>query len=120
MKYESIPAEVSADDVLKDRILSALKSVGVPSARNVSVEVHGGEIFLRGEVVSFYAKQVLQHSARRLAGDNPVIDEIRVVTPAAHGAHLAHRAARRIQGAYRAHIAHRFAGWGSAWGPYGY
>ena len=38
---------------------------------------------LRGEVISFYAKQVLQHSARRLAGDSQVIDEVRVVTPAA-------------------------------------
>jgi hypothetical protein len=37
---------------------------------------------LRGQVNSFYAKQLSQHSARRLAGDSQVIDEVSVVTPA--------------------------------------
>lgn len=66
---------------LERRITAALAALQIPSLRRVTVEVTPLAIVLRGEVHSYYAKQVTQHSARRLAGDSPVIDEVRVATP---------------------------------------
>ncbi len=67
---------------LERRISASLNSHHVPSLRKVTVESRDGNIVLRGEVYSFYAKQLSQHSARLLAGDRHVIDEVSVVTPA--------------------------------------
>ena len=76
--------EFSSDDpALAQRVYDALRSYRVPSMRHVRVEVVDGKIVLKGEVHSFYAKQVLQHSARLVAPDSQVIDEVSVVTPAA-------------------------------------
>jgi hypothetical protein len=76
------PNPTSADRELEQRIVASLKSHHVPSLHRVKVEVREGVVTLRGEVNSFYAKQLTQHSARRTAGDRPVIDELSVVTPA--------------------------------------
>jgi hypothetical protein len=78
--------EGSADERhLERRITDALSVHHVPSLRRVSVEVREGSVVLRGTVSSFYAKQLLQHSARRLSGNGYVIDsdEVAVATPAA-------------------------------------
>jgi hypothetical protein len=83
MQVENHLSSISADREFQERIVASLRTLGSPALRSVTVEVRDGTIMLRGEVVSFYAKQVLQHSARRLAGDSRVIDEVRVVTPAA-------------------------------------
>ena len=74
--------ERPTDAQLADRISRALQNHHLPSLRHVTVTVRGGTVELRGQVGSFYAKQLLQHSARRLAGDGRVIDEVSVVTPA--------------------------------------
>lgn len=73
---------LTTDQELERRISVSLNSNHVPSLRKVTVEVRDGNVVLRGEVYSFYAKQLLQHSARRVAGDRQVIDEVSVVTPA--------------------------------------
>jgi osmotically-inducible protein OsmY len=70
------------DVELEQRISASLRNHHVGSLRNVQVEARSGTVLLRGEVSSFYAKQLLQHSARRLAGESQVIDEVSVVTPA--------------------------------------
>jgi hypothetical protein len=79
-----IEAAIAASDrQLKQQITEALTRYQVGSLRGVEVQVGDRAILLRGQVTSFYAKQLVQHSVRRLAGDSPVIDEIRVVTPEA-------------------------------------
>lgn len=75
-------ATAQADYELEQRILSSLQGQHVPSLRNITVHAQQGHVVLRGHVTSFYAKQLSQHSARRLAGESRVIDEVRVVTPA--------------------------------------
>ena len=83
MQTQNDRRKSSHDTELEARITASLIGHHVPSLRNVSVEVLGDTVVLRGEVSSFYAKQLSHHSARRLAGDTPVIDEVRVLTPAA-------------------------------------
>ena len=73
---------LTPDQELERRISASLNSKHIPSLRKVLVEVRDGNVVLRGEVYSFYAKQLSQHSARRVAGDRHVIDEVSVVTPA--------------------------------------
>lgn len=75
-------ATAQADFELEQRILSSLQGQHVPSLRHITVHAHQGNVVLRGYVTSYYAKQLSQHSARRLAGENRVVDEVRVVTPA--------------------------------------
>jgi len=70
------------DQDLEQRILASLGDLHVPSLRGVTVQARGGQVVLRGQVTSFYAKQISQHSARRVAGEDRVVDEVRVVTPA--------------------------------------
>jgi hypothetical protein len=71
----------TADRQLERQIWSFLESHHVPSLRHVCIEAQRGTVTLRGRVSSFYAKQLLQHSARRLAGEGQVIDEVEVATP---------------------------------------
>lgn len=71
-----------ADFELEQRILTSLQVQHVPSLRHITVHAQQGHVVLRGYVTSYYAKQLSQHSARRLAGEHRVIDEVRVVTPA--------------------------------------
>ena len=94
MAIDSITAELNptreapsirrpSDVDLETRITASLRQQPIPSLRKVVVEAADGTVVLRGEVNSFYAKQVSQHSARQLAGENCVVDEVSVVTPAA-------------------------------------
>ena len=71
------------DRELEQRIWTFLASHHVPSLRHVRIDATRGIVTLRGQVSSYYAKQLVQHSARRLAGDGRVIDELSVATPAA-------------------------------------
>ncbi len=82
MRLESNHRPNFGDRELEQQIVTSLRRHHVPSLRNVTVQASQGQVVLRGEVTSFYAKQLSQHSARRLAGDNHVIDEVSVVTPA--------------------------------------
>jgi hypothetical protein len=73
----------AGDTALAQQILASLKDCHAAGLRRVRIEIRAEAIVLRGEVQSFYAKQALPHSARRLAGNREVIDEVGVVTPAA-------------------------------------
>jgi hypothetical protein len=77
------PTDPTTDRELERRIGNFLDSHHVPSLRRVRIEATRGVVSLRGQVSSYYAKQLVQHSARRLAGDGRVIDEVSVATPAA-------------------------------------
>jgi hypothetical protein len=76
-------SHLNDDTELSRRILAALQDRHVPSLRNVKIEPQDGALFLRGQVHSFYAKQIAHHSARLLAGNIRVIDEISVIPPSA-------------------------------------
>ena len=82
MSFESEATKQGADLELESRITESLQKLYVPSLRNVTVEARRGTVVLRGEVNTFYAKQLSQHSAR-LAGENRVIDEVSVIPPCA-------------------------------------
>ncbi len=83
MRIKNDRSNISTDVELEQRIAAALKDHHVGSLRKVKVEARGGTVVLCGEVNSFYAKQLSQHSARRLVGNNNVVNEVSVATPAA-------------------------------------
>ncbi len=83
MRIENQQPRWSHNVELEQAITASLRGQHVPSLRHVRVEAKAGVVVLRGEVTSFHAKQLSHHSARRLAGDSQVIDEVSVVTPAA-------------------------------------
>lgn len=80
------PAE-DADRDLERRIMNYLARRHVPGLRQLEVKASNGTVTLRGQVRSFYEKQLSQHCCRRVAGVMKLIDAIDVVnfgnTPAA-------------------------------------
>ena len=72
-------ATVAEDDLdLTHRVERYLHSKQVRSLRDVSVDVKAGRVVLRGEVGSFYEKQLCLNCTRRVAGDLDLVDEILV------------------------------------------
>jgi osmotically-inducible protein OsmY len=67
---------VSSDHELEHSVLNLLRDQS--ASRRVTVEVADGTVTLRGEVKSFYRRQLLVHGCRRLPGVASVIDELRV------------------------------------------
>ena len=63
---------------LQRRVRSYLKSQARTSLRLIEVEAHRGVITLRGEVGSYYEKQLTWHAAARVAGVRRLIDEVLV------------------------------------------
>ena len=61
------------------KVVAALGALSVPSLRNVQVEVDDGVIYLRGRVLTFYAKQLARHAATRYGEGAQVTDEIEVI-----------------------------------------
>jgi osmotically-inducible protein OsmY len=56
----------------------------MPGLRNLQVEARNGTVVLRGQVGSFYEKQLGHQCCRRVAGVQKLIDSIDVVSmPAA-------------------------------------
>lgn len=76
---------MDADHDLARRVTTYLHSKQQRSLRNVSVEANGGTVVLRGEVGSFYEKQLCLSCTRRVAGVSNLIDEILVTNYAAVG-----------------------------------
>lgn len=72
---------------LREQIVAALAQHYVPSLRGITIEVSERQVAVRGQVTSFYAKQLVHHSVRRLAAASELVDEVRVVTPASFRDH---------------------------------
>lgn len=53
-----------ADRDLEQQLIAKLRGLGLPALRRLSVEVHSGVVTVRGQVRSFYEKQLAQHSYR--------------------------------------------------------
>jgi osmotically-inducible protein OsmY len=69
---------MSADQELARRVQNYLWGRQVPSLRRVAVESNQGVVTLRGQVRSFYEKQLCHQSCRRVAGVIGLVDEIDV------------------------------------------
>ncbi|MGD9723749.1 MAG: BON domain-containing protein [Pirellulales bacterium] len=81
MSSTLIVHSTDADRALAERVWEHLRHNHVLSLRRVRVDAAEGTVILRGEVSSFYARQLLLHGARRAAGQARVSDELTVVTP---------------------------------------
>ena len=72
------PHCVTKDQDLQRRVLTFLAGRYLPSLRSLQVEVHEGTVTLRGQVASFYEKQVAIHSCQRVAGVRHLVDAVDV------------------------------------------
>lgn len=66
------------DRALERRVLSYLGQRYIPGLRALAVEALNGTVTLRGEVASFYEKQVAIHASQRVAGVLRLVDSITV------------------------------------------
>ena len=75
-----IPASRNDDDsALARRVLTFLVNRHVPALRHLHVSADRGVVTLSGRVSTFYEKQLSPPRARRVAGVQSVLDQVRVV-----------------------------------------
>ena len=67
------------DHDLRRRVINFLHQRHVPSLRGIEVDVRDGVVTMRGEVASFYHKQLCLNCCQRVAGVVETVDEIEVV-----------------------------------------
>jgi osmotically-inducible protein OsmY len=68
----------SADRAMANQIASHLADSNRANLRRLSVDVHAGEVTLRGSVASFYEKQIAIQACRLLPGIDRLIDALEV------------------------------------------
>jgi osmotically-inducible protein OsmY len=68
----------TADRDLERRVVNYLWGRHVPALRHIVVEAAGGIVTLRGQVRSFYEKQLCHNCCRRVAGVRELIDDLDV------------------------------------------
>jgi hypothetical protein len=71
----------TADSDLRRRVKTFLSTSHRPGLRGLEVEAQGGVIRLRGNVKTFYEKQLSAQLAQRVAGVVRLIDEVIVNMP---------------------------------------
>lgn len=76
---EVIPDLPNDDAALARRVRTFLFNRHVPALRHLRVVADRGVVTLSGRVSSFYEKQLSYASARRVAGVQRVLDQVRVV-----------------------------------------
>lgn len=69
------------DRDLERRVLNYLFGRQVSALRGIVVQADNGRVTLRGEVFSFYQKQLCINCSRRVAGVITLVDEIEVARP---------------------------------------
>jgi len=67
-----------ADRAIADQISTQLADTRRASLRRLSVNVHAGEVTLRGSVGSFYEKQIAIQACRMLEGIDRLVDALEV------------------------------------------
>ena len=70
----------SADRDLERRVVNFLWSRHMPGLKHIAVEAENGTVTLRGQVRSFYEKQLCHQSCRRVAGVIRLIDAVDVAS----------------------------------------
>ncbi len=78
MSIDNTEVSQSTHDDLLKRLSSLLAGVHIPSLRKVHILAGDEHVVLSGEVNSFYAWQVLEHTAERGAEGRRVVNEVRV------------------------------------------
>jgi osmotically-inducible protein OsmY len=73
-----LTAPRSADRLLECQIASQLAETNRPGLRRLAVNVADGSVTLRGNVASFYEKQLAIQTCRVLAGIERLIDAVEV------------------------------------------
>ena len=73
---------VMADRLLADKIVTNLAETHRFNLKRLSVDVHAGEVTLRGCVGSFYEKQIAIQTCRVLPGIDRLIDAVEVADAA--------------------------------------
>ncbi len=68
------------DEDLRRRIVVFLFQRNEPALRRIEVDVSNGRVDIRGEVESFYLKQLCLSCCQRVAGVLQVVDEVEVVS----------------------------------------
>lgn len=68
----------AADIALRQRVEIFLAQRHMPALRQVRVEVRKGTVWLRGQVRTFYEKQLLQQCSRRVAGVIRLVDLVEI------------------------------------------
>src|ERR1700759_2462500 len=71
----------TTDSDLRRRVKTFLSTSHRPGLRGLDVEAHGGVVRLRGNVKTFYEKQLSAQLAQRVAGVVRLIDEVIVKLP---------------------------------------
>ena len=66
---------------LERRVLGFLAGRFIPALRRLAIEAEGGVVTVRGQVSSFYEKQVALHCCQRVAGVRELIDAVDVESP---------------------------------------
>lgn len=82
MTYDLLPFDHNSDQALSTRVRLALTLSQRSTLRAVALEVHNGTVTLRGNVPTFYDRQVAFEAARHVAGVRHVQDELSVKEPA--------------------------------------
>lgn len=66
------------DTLLRERVELLVQQRGLAADSTVQIEARGGVVTLRGTVPTFYRRQLLFSSARRVAGVLEVVDQLEV------------------------------------------
>jgi osmotically-inducible protein OsmY len=66
------------EEPLDERIISALENNPYLNRRNLRFETHEGRVILRGEVSTFFQKQMAQESLRQVEGIDEIANELEV------------------------------------------
>jgi len=69
----------SHDRDLERRVVNYLLGHKIPALRRIEVEADNGTVVVRGQVPSFYQKQLCIHCSRRVAGVVRLVDQVKVV-----------------------------------------
>ena len=70
--------KVYAREELEQRVQLFLASSNLPALRHLAVEIDGDTVILRGQVQTFYEKQLAVEFSRRVAGVIRVVDLVEV------------------------------------------
>ena len=74
----SISQSDRQDTDLRERVALLVQQRGLAFDSNVHIEARGGVVTLRGTVPTYYRRQLLYSSARRVAGVLEVVDQLEV------------------------------------------
>ena len=71
-------AQCESHEALADRVHAAIQASPFVSRRGLRFETHRGRVTLRGEVRSFFQKQMAQEAVRGLQGVEAIENELEV------------------------------------------